>query len=203
MKTQTYNLICQKCGKEYSLELTESQFLKGKYKHFCSKSCANTRQHSDETKHKISQGVLNNINVDCFCKFCGKQLKNKNALVQHEIRCKENPNRIECYGNKGNMPKHTKRYLTSKVKTHNGDILDITQEQLLEYHNTQLTCEICGKTLDECIKWNSKFAPKHFCIDHDHKTLKFRGLLCSVCNRQLGWYENNKENIERYLNKNK
>lgn len=203
MKIQTYNLICQKCGKEYSLELTESQFLKGKYKHFCSKSCANTRQHSEETKRKISQSVLNNINVDCFCKFCGKQLKNKNALVQHEIRCKENPNRIECYGNNGNMSKHTKKYLMSNVKLYNGDVLDITQEQLLEYHNTQLTCEICGKTLDECVKWNSKFAPKHFCIDHDHKTLKFRGLLCSVCNRQLGWYENNKEKIERYLNKNK
>ena len=28
METQIYNLICQKCGKEYSLELTESQFLK-------------------------------------------------------------------------------------------------------------------------------------------------------------------------------
>lgn len=203
METQIYNLICQKCGKEYSLELTESQFLKGKYKHFCSKGCANTRKHSEETKLKISQGVINNINVDCFCKFCGKQLKNKNALVQHEIRCKENPNRIECYGNKGNMPKHTKKYLMSNVKLYNGDVLDITQEQLLEYYNTQLTCEICGKTLNECVKWNSKFAPKHFCIDHDHKTLKFRGLLCSVCNRQLGWYENNKEKIELYLNKNK
>lgn len=203
MKTQTYNLICQKCGKEYSLELTESQFLKGKYKHFCSRSCANTRQHSEETKQKISQGVLNNINVDCFCKFCGKQLKNKNALVQHEIRCKENPNRIEYQGNKGNMPKHTKKFLVSNVKLYNGNILDITQEQLIDYREKQLTCEICGKPLDECVKWNSKFAPKHFCIDHDHKTLKFRGLLCSVCNRQLGWYENNKENIERYLNKNK
>ena len=47
METQIYNLICQKCGKEYSLELTESQFLKGKYRHFCSRSCANTRKHSD------------------------------------------------------------------------------------------------------------------------------------------------------------
>lgn len=137
------------------------------------------------------------------CKYCGRKCKNLNSLRQHEIRCKENPNKIECYGNKGNMPKHINRYLKSKVIMRNGDILDITQEQLLEYHNTQLTCEICGKTLDECIKWNSKFAPKHFCIDHDHKTLKFRGLLCSVCNRQLGWYENNKEKIELYLNKNK
>ena len=203
METKIYNLICQKCGKEYSLELTESQFLKGKYRHFCSKSCANTRKHSEETKQKISQSLTRNTNSDCFCKFCGKQLKNKNALVQHEIRCKENPNKIECCGNKGSYPKHTKKFLTSHVKLSNGDVLDITHEQLLEYHDTQLTCEICGKTLDECIKWNSKFAPKHFCIDHDHKTLKFRGLLCSVCNRQLGWYENNKEKIESYLNKNK
>ena len=31
---------------------------------------------------------------DLFCKFCGKQCKNKNSLVQHEIRCNNNPNKI-------------------------------------------------------------------------------------------------------------
>lgn len=29
------------------------------------------------------------------CKYCGKECKNKNSLVQHEIRCKENPNKID------------------------------------------------------------------------------------------------------------
>lgn len=28
------------------------------------------------------------------CKYCGKEYKNKNSLVQHEIRCKMNPNKI-------------------------------------------------------------------------------------------------------------
>ena len=28
------------------------------------------------------------------CKYCGKECKNKNSLAQHEIRCKENPNKI-------------------------------------------------------------------------------------------------------------
>lgn len=28
------------------------------------------------------------------CKFCGKECKNNNSLVQHEIRCKSNPDRI-------------------------------------------------------------------------------------------------------------
>ena len=31
---------------------------------------------------------------DLFCKFCGKECKNKNSLAQHEIRCKNNPDRI-------------------------------------------------------------------------------------------------------------
>lgn len=28
------------------------------------------------------------------CKYCGSERKNKNSLAQHEIRCKNNPNRI-------------------------------------------------------------------------------------------------------------
>lgn len=83
----------------------------------------------------------------------------------------------------------------------NGDVLDITNEELENYKKEHIVCEICGRPIEECVKWESKFAPKRFCIDHDHETLKFRGLLCSVCNRQLGWYEKNKDKIQQYLNK--
>lgn len=31
---------------------------------------------------------------DFICKFCGKMCKNKNSTVQHEIRCRENPDKI-------------------------------------------------------------------------------------------------------------
>ena len=30
-----------------------------------------------------------------ICQYCGKQCKNANSLIQHEIRCKENPNKID------------------------------------------------------------------------------------------------------------
>lgn len=30
-----------------------------------------------------------------FCKYCSKECKNKNSLAQHEIRCKENPNKLK------------------------------------------------------------------------------------------------------------
>lgn len=34
-----------------------------------------------------------------ICKYCGKICKNKNSLIQHEIRCKENPNKINVVSN--------------------------------------------------------------------------------------------------------
>ena len=52
-----YKCICQKCGKEYNIELTEEQYNKGKYSKFCSRSCANRHIVSEETKRKISKGV--------------------------------------------------------------------------------------------------------------------------------------------------
>ena len=134
------------------------------------------------------------------CQYCNKECKNKNSLTQHEIRCNKNPNKIVCNGNKGNVPIHYKSYYTDFIKV-KGTTLDITKQELDNYRHDHNRCEICGRTIEESVKWNSKFAPKNFCIDHDHSTNKFRGLLCSVCNRQLGWYEKYKDKVDKYLNK--
>lgn len=52
-----YKLICQKCGKEYELNLTEKAFNKGNYSKFCCRSCANSRIKTLEIKEKIRNGV--------------------------------------------------------------------------------------------------------------------------------------------------
>jgi hypothetical protein len=39
-------------------------------------------------------------------------------------------------------------------------------------------------------------------VDHCHKTGNVRGVLCFSCNAKLGWFEKNRESIERYLDKN-
>ena len=178
---------CEKCGK-----VTEEKFGSGR---FCSRACANARTHSAETKERIRQGV--NKQTVCQCQFCGKEFTTLAAKASHERLCALNPNKLpnpstqhEC-----KLKRQVVLYGANKVT------LDITYEELEQYRAAHQTCEICGKTVAEVTKWDSKFAAKNLCVDHDHNTGKFRGLLCQICNRQLGWYENNKENIQKYLDK--
>lgn len=74
---------CEKCGRKYTLEYQNST------ERFCSRSCANTRQHSFETKTKISESVLGYCKShpkeypflatsSRFCSVCGKELCKRN-----------------------------------------------------------------------------------------------------------------------------
>ena len=180
--------ICERCGKAVE---DNDKFGSGR---FCSRACANARQHSAETKEKIRQGV--NKETICFCTYCNKEFTNLGACKSHERLCKANPNSLI---NPAKLQgKRSERYVTlyrPKI------VLDITYGELDQYRSEHPVCEICGKTVEETVKYEGKFAVKQLCIDHNHNTNKFRGLLCQVCNRQLGWYENNKEKINNYLNK--
>lgn len=75
--------------------------------------------------------------------------------------------------------------------------LDITYRELEEYRKIHLVCDICGRK--EITDTSGLGKPNKLSIDHNHNTKSFRGLLCQSCNRMLGWYENQRKNIERYL----
>jgi hypothetical protein len=55
-KKLDFELTCR-CGQKYKILSTVENLHKGKYKKFCSKSCSNSREHSDDVKLKISQNL--------------------------------------------------------------------------------------------------------------------------------------------------
>ena len=175
-------IICEECG----LEISKSNYTK----HL--------------RRHKLHPETFKKETLDNFvCDYCGKVWKNKNSLVVHRRACKLNPERIN-YGGKANHARKLKRpvRLLISFKPSVYIDLDISYSYLENYKKHQQVCEICGKHRDNLSKYNSKIKIKNLCIDHDHTSNTFRGLLCSTCNRNLGWYENNKQKVEKYLNKN-
>lgn len=62
----------------------------------------------------------------------------------------------------------------------------VSPQLYMEFLNAQNgTCAICGKTVQE--------NKKNLAIDHDHKTMKIRGLLCNRCNLGISYLEENME----------
>lgn len=54
-----------------------------------------------------------------YCAFCGKECKSKVSVIQHEIRCESNPNKIEVipsYGMLGKKGKGSNQYIKGTAK---------------------------------------------------------------------------------------
>ena len=65
------------------------------------------------------------------------------------------------------------------------------------YNQSDRVCEICGQKETSARK-------DRLCIDHDHSTKEYRGLLCNCCNRAIGFFRDNIETMKaaiQYLEK--
>lgn len=109
-------MICEHCGKEH-----DGSFGSGR---FCSRSCANSRKHSEETKNKISKTLLKRNNKRKYCEKCGKVLSrnNKGSFCRN---CKPKVNSFDEKDYR-NIVKHRKK----------------RKELLVEYKGGK--CQICG-----------------------------------------------------------
>jgi hypothetical protein len=148
--------------------------------------------------------------------------KNKPAKESHNIfyRCKQCRNRPEqqaktrAYYSKNKehiCAQHREYYKNPEVKERYRERKRIEREDrklrnyemTLEQYNEKLkeqnyVCEICKKPEISYDKRHAKM--RKLSIDHCHKTLKNRGLLCNKCNLSLGRMDENIESLTAMIN---
>ena len=179
---------CERCGKT----MTE-KFGSGK---FCSRACANARNHSEETKEKIRKALVKpetvkpvaNIRVPKHkdvCVICGKALQvghKSDYCAEHliEQRKKERINNWLSTGDIGLKPDCT--------------IRGIFREYILKEQNG--CCAICGMPSE----WNGK--PLVFVLDHINGDASYSArenlrLVCPNCDSQLDTFKAKNKNSAR------
>lgn len=119
-----FKQICPRCGKEFSVFITQNELNKGCFRKFCSRSCANARIHSESTKAKIAKSVTGYYNTHEFpkgfnvgyktytCKCCGKEftMKDKRDTTGRKYcstKCKDEWLRINLYSKSGGLREHS------------------------------------------------------------------------------------------------
>lgn len=132
----------------------------------------------NKTKTKTKRGWAYRSN----CRNCDNKQLSKYSKTHKTQRNK----RLREWRKKN--PKLAKlKDLRSRYKTKYGITLE-QLEQLRKSNNYR--CWICNKE------------DKRLIVDHDHKTGKVRGILCDICNRHIGYFENmDFKKMQQYLNK--
>lgn len=99
-KLKTFKVKCHKCEKEFEVEEREKQFPK-KEKYFCSRGCANSRQHSVEVREGLRKTLIKNkesykqnnivdsLNLIYECIKCGKQFKSNKRSYKNKFCSKK------------------------------------------------------------------------------------------------------------------
>lgn len=88
-----YIFNCKKCGKEYTVELNQIDFEKGKYKKYCSKSCANSREYKNNG-HKYKLRILKT------CTNCGCEVEVNTRFPNDKVLCDNCKNNQYILGNR-------------------------------------------------------------------------------------------------------
>jgi len=127
----SYQFTCAKCHVSFVLKLTEKQFSLGKHAKHCSRSCANERQPSSETRAKQSLALLGRKYVTEFtietCKVCDsvfQRRRNRKTNTCLKATCRKISRSIAAQGKTGG-------YRPRNTQTYNGQAFDSKWEVAL------------------------------------------------------------------------
>jgi transcription elongation factor Elf1 len=107
-----FELSCSKCGISYLVNITKHHYDIGRYNKFCSRSCANKRNHTKETKEKISLGLSKGIKL--YTKKCEKCSCSFNTRKDNQKFCSR-----KCQANIVNTSEKGKKGGLKSVKSQN------------------------------------------------------------------------------------
>lgn len=65
--------------------------------------------------------------------------------------------------------------------------------------NCPQLCEVCGNPQPDHLTGSHGGRVTHLCYDHSHKTGKFRGWICSPCNKCLGLIDDDIERLKKLI----
>lgn len=179
--------ICTKCKIEKDIMcFSKSSGNKDGLYHWC-KECVRNHQILNKDRIRIQQAKWRKKNK----KHVAEYTKNYDKLNKDKRTAQKRLRRI-------NNPDFYKAQMLKRF--HGITLLDY--KKMLEEQNG--LCAICGKEeTRRDFRYNNLI---DLAVDHDHKTGKVRGLLCSNCNKAIGVFQDNTELLQsaiNYLNRNK
>lgn len=167
---------CTRCGKEKPL--TRFYFVKARNLHMsrCKDCCADHQR----AYHAKNKEVI-------VAKRRAYYAKNKTKISsRHKAWAKKNAVTIK----------------DKRLQSIFGITLEDYERMVKDQHGK---CAICGSKEAWPGELSKHFRPRTWCVDHNHRTLKVRGLLCNRCNTALGMVDDSIEVLSmaiEYLRKN-
>lgn len=155
------DLTCKKCGKHYTLMLSDRQYESGKYSKFCSRSCANSRgKYSEERKEKIRQGVQRHLDDIGYV----KKIKIRKQRPPRKSKSQKSP-----------KPKIQKIKITTRICENCGK--EFEESELGK--KSKYCCKECMK--QSRFKKLSIAGKKSASIQRNERRSKNEKLLCDLC----------------------
>ena len=124
------------------------------------------------------------------CLECGKPLQGMSPLAKY---CSKNcAQKVWRRNNRSKVKKYQEEGAEDRRDWNYRNKYGITVEDYNQMFADQNgCCDICGVHQSE--------VDKRFAVDHNHDTGEVRGLLCSNCNRALGLFGDNTENLAKAI----
>ena len=126
------------------------------------------------------------------CKDCNLTAKTEEELNLFVICKRHTHNRrnlcYKCENKRENIwrAKNSESILRKRQKHYAEKVYGTTYEEYQKRMSSSDKCQVCG-------------SKDSLCYDHDHNTMKFRGVLCNKCNRSIGQLGDTLESIQKVL----